>query len=85
MGMGKPVIVSDCEMQKKIVEESNCGLVFPVGNPKMLAEAILTLYNDKKYARKLGENGRKAVFDRYHWGYDSKVLCNFYNELLKSQ
>jgi len=78
MGMGKPVIVSDCPPLKRIVEEYQCGLVFEAGNSEALVECILSVYrNDDNY----GKNGKRAVYEKYNWQRDSKTLLELYNDL----
>ena len=81
MAMRKPVIVTDCKPLKRIVAECDCGLVVPSGDYKEMAEAVIRLYKDKDYARKLGANGRKAVEETYNWETEAKKLCELYNGL----
>jgi len=81
MAMRKPVIVTDCKPLKRIVEECECGLVVPSGDYNEMAEAAIRLYTDKECARKLGENGRKAVEERYNWETEAKKLCKLYKKI----
>ena len=80
MAMRKPVIVTDCKPLKRIVEECDCGIVVPSGDYNEMAEAVIRLYKDKEYARKLGENGRRAVEEKYNWENEAKKLCKFYGK-----
>jgi glycosyltransferase involved in cell wall biosynthesis len=77
----KPIIVSNCIPQQKIVEEEKCGLVFDSGNPKDLAEKILILYKNLPLREEMGENGRKAVLAKYNLNLANKDLVNMYNNL----
>lgn len=78
MGLGKPVVVSDCPPLKRIVEEYQCGMVFEAGNSEALAEYIFSVYrNDSNY----GENGKRAVHEKYNWKRDSKTLLKLYSDL----
>ena len=81
MAKGKPVIVTDCKPLKRIVEECNCGIVVPSGDYNKLAEAIIKLYKDKEYAKKLGDNGKKAVEEKYNWKNEAMKLCALYGDL----
>ena len=83
MAMRKPVIVTDCKPLKRLVEECDCGIVVPSGNYNEMAEAVIRLYKDKEYARKLGENGRRAVEEKYNWENEAKKLCEFYGKEVK--
>jgi len=83
MAMRKPVIVTDCKPLKRIVEECDCGIVVPSGDYNEMAEAVIRLYRDREYARKLGENGRRAVEEKYNWENEAKKLCGLYKRLEK--
>lgn len=45
----------------KLINKAKAGYVFPAGDSKSLADAILRLYNDRELREKLGKNGRKYV------------------------
>ena len=83
MAMEKPVIVTDCKPLKRIVEECRCGIVVPSGDYNKMAEAIIMLYQNKEYARKLGKNGKRAVEKKYNWENEAKKLCELYERLEK--
>ena len=83
MTFGKPVIVTNCKPLARIVKETNCGIVIPSGDHKKMAEALIKLYNDKKYAKKLGENGQRAIEEKYDWKNEADKLCLLYKELEK--
>jgi glycosyltransferase involved in cell wall biosynthesis len=81
MLLGKPVIVSDADPLVRIVTECGCGMVFPSGDAERLAGLIERLASNPEERRRLGENGRMAALDRYHWGEDQKELLDVYREL----
>ena len=81
MAMGKPVIATNCRPLKRIISECKCGVIIPSGDHERMASAIITLYNDKEYARRLGENGKEAVIRRYNWEIEAKKLRKLYEEL----
>ncbi|UCE73367.1 MAG: glycosyltransferase family 4 protein [Methanomassiliicoccales archaeon] len=78
MIMRKPVIVTDCRPLKRIVEECDCGIVVPSHGYNEMTKAVIRLYENKDYAEQLGENGRKAVVDKYNWKRDGKKLVEVY-------
>ncbi len=78
MSQSKPVLVSDAEPLKRIVEETKCGRVFRSDNPESFAEEIIKLKGDRN---NLGENGRNAVINKYNWENDSKILLHLYESL----
>ena len=67
MYFGKPVITSDCDYIREIVEEEKCGLVFESGDSQQLAQCIETLYQDAKLRTSMGGNAAKAIRQTYHW------------------
>ena len=83
MAMRKPVIVTDCKPLKRIVEECDCGIVVPSGDYDKMAEAVIKLHKDKEFANELGENGRKAVEEKYNWENEAEKLCELYKRLEK--
>jgi glycosyltransferase involved in cell wall biosynthesis len=76
----RPLIVSDCKPQAKIVDEEKCGLVFKSGDSEDLLEKIITLYKDKDLRKKMGENGKRAVENKYNTQIIRKNLLNLYQE-----
>lgn len=82
MSAGIPVIASNFPLWRKIIEENNCGLVVDPLNPKAIAEAIDKLVSNPNLARKMGENGRRAVEEKYNWPIEEKTLLSFYERIL---
>ncbi|RLI93481.1 MAG: glycosyltransferase WbuB [Candidatus Altiarchaeales archaeon] len=81
MTMRKPVVVTDAKPLRRIVEETKCGIVVPSGDYNKMANAVVKLYEDKDYAKKLGENGRRAVERKYNWEKEAEKLCELYEKL----
>lgn len=74
----KPIIASDCSPIKRIIEETNSGVVYRSTDEKDLAEKVIGLYSDKT---PYGENGVLAVREKYNWKVESKKILRIYNEL----
>lgn len=74
----KPVLVSDAKPLKRIVEETNCGLVFTSKDPLDFAEKVIELLNSNNI---FGINGKKSVTDKYNWNKDAEKLIDLYNGL----
>jgi glycosyltransferase involved in cell wall biosynthesis len=79
---GIPVIASNFTLWKEILEGNNCGICVNPLEHKEIAEAIEYLINHQEEAKKMGENGRKAVLEKYNWEAESKKLLKVYEELL---
>lgn len=84
MAAGIPVIASNFPLWKEIVEGNKCGLCVDPLDPNEIAKAIQWLIENPEQAKKLGENGRKAVEEKYNWESEVKKLLRILNELLSS-
>ncbi|MGB4654913.1 MAG: glycosyltransferase family 4 protein [Bacteroidales bacterium] len=77
---GKPIIVSDCKPQKKLVESFNCGLSY--STQEEFFECIKKLVENKELRETLGANGFKKLYENYdNKSYDN-ILIGLYNEFL---
>jgi glycosyltransferase involved in cell wall biosynthesis len=48
-----------------------------------MAEAIIKLHDNKKYANQLGANGREAVETKYNWDKEATKLLQVYEDLAR--
>lgn len=74
MACGKPVIVSNTNPMKRIVEEEKCGLVFRSEDEEDFSMTIKKVIDTPAMLLEMGVNGQKAVKRRYNWGFDSITL-----------
>lgn len=81
MYMQKPVVVSDCRPLQRIVTETNSGEIFRSGDEADFARVIFELYHDEPRRRQIGENGRRAVINKYNWQNTSRSLIGLYASL----
>lgn len=81
MAAGIPVIASNFPLWKEIIEGNKCGLCVDPLNPKEIANAIQWIMNNPGQAKRMGENGRKAVEEKYNWEAESKKLLAVYENL----
>jgi len=83
MAGAKPIIASNVSEQRRIILDSNCGIVYMPGNPTSLAKCIKKLYVDSVYRSSLGANGRKAVETRFTWECGSRELIDSMKKIPK--
>ena len=76
-----PIIASNFPLWKKIVENNNCGICINPLKSKEISRAIEYLINHPGEAKKMGENGRKAVLAKYNWENENKKLLEIYKNL----
>jgi glycosyltransferase involved in cell wall biosynthesis len=85
MTVGLPVIASNFPVWQEVVEENNCGLTVNPFDPEDIAKAIEYLLDNPDQARKMGQNGRKAVLEKYNWENEEQKLIELYENLLKGK
>ena len=83
MSAGLPIITSNFPLWKEIVEGNNCGICINPLEPKEIAQAIEYIITHPKEAEQMGQNGKKAVLEKYNWGVEEKKLFEIYKELIK--
>ena len=64
-----------------MVEGEKCGLVVNPAEPKEIAKAIGRILEDLKSGREMGQNGRKAVIEKFNWEAEFRNLLNVYAQL----
>ena len=83
MAAGLPVVASNFPLWKEIVEGNRCGITVNPLDPKEIAQAIEYLLTHPEEARQMGENGRRAVEEKYNWDREGQKLLKLYEELLR--
>lgn len=83
MSAGIPVIASRFPLWREIIEGSDCGRCVDPMDPVAIAEAIDFFVQNPNEARRMGENGRRAVYERYNWGAEEKKLLTLYDDLFR--
>ena len=83
MSAGIPVVASNFPLWKDIVERHNCGILVDPLKPEEIARAITYLAENSAEARKMGENGRRAIEQYYNWEREAQKLLELYDELSK--
>jgi glycosyltransferase involved in cell wall biosynthesis len=81
MAAGIPVIASRFPLWRAIVEGNACGVCVDPTDPAAIAAAIDHFILHPDFARRMGENGRRAVLEKYNWQPESRKLVDFYARL----
>lgn len=82
MCAGIPVIASDFPLWREIVDDAKCGLYVDPLKPLDIAASINYIHDHPVEAQQMGQNGRKAVFEKYNWNIEEEKLFNFYEKIL---
>ncbi len=83
MSAGLPVIASDFALWREIVEGNSCGICVNPLEPKEVAQAIEYIIAHPQKAEQMGQNGKKAVIEKYNWGVEEKKLFKVYEKISK--
>lgn len=67
MACGKPAIGSDLPQVADLIEDGKTGLLFPQGDTRSLAGAIMLLADDPSYRQELGQQALASVRSTYSW------------------
>ncbi len=81
MEAGLPIVCTDYELWKDIVERYHCGICVEPGDVKALTQAMLTIMNDRKSAFVMGKNGRRAVENEFNWLSEEIKYCAIFRRL----
>lgn len=79
MSCALPVIVSDIEGTRHMIQHKENGLVFENKNVLDLQNKIYNFLNDNDFARKIGKQARKVVENNYNM----KIIIQKYLKLLE--
>ena len=82
MMAGLPVVCTDFVLWREFVERWHCGICVAPEDPDAIAEAVRYLLDHPEEARRMGENGRRAVEEEFNWGMEEKRLLALYEEIL---
>ena len=78
---GLPMVVSDLDTLKCIIEDGYNGIVTKRGDENNLAGAIIYLLENEGVREKMGKNAREKVKD-YSWGRIAEMTEKVYEGLI---
>jgi glycosyltransferase involved in cell wall biosynthesis len=81
MNSGLAVLSVDFPEMKQIIEDESCGVLIAGQTVKSIIDGIETLLSDYEKLRIMGENGQKAVRERYAWEVMEKKLLLDYKKI----
>jgi len=81
MMAGLPVVCSDFTLWRDFVERWQCGICVDPDNVDEISCAIKYLLDNQEEARRMGENGRRAVETEFNWQSEEKKLLKLYDDV----
>jgi glycosyltransferase involved in cell wall biosynthesis len=85
MMMKLPLIVSDIESNRILVNEHENGLLFPVGDECVLAQHIIYMAENQEKRKRMGEKGYEKAVRNFSLDRMIKNYEDFYCEILSEQ
>ena len=85
MAMGVPVVYSDFDFWKTLAgneEDGICGVAVDPYDPADIRKACEYILSHPEEAKKMGENGKRLVNEKYNWHVEEEKLLALYKELL---
>jgi glycosyltransferase involved in cell wall biosynthesis len=83
MSAGLPIITSNFPLWKEIVEGNSCGICVNPLEPKEIGKVIEYIISHPKESEQMGQNGKKAVLEKYNWDVEERKLFKIYDKLTK--
>lgn len=83
MTAGLPILCSNFPLWKTFIDTYQCGVTVNPSDEKEIKAAIDYLRNNPDEAKKMGENGRKAVLSELNWGIEEKKLLEWYEQIVQ--
>jgi glycosyltransferase involved in cell wall biosynthesis len=83
MACKKPVVGSNLPTISQFINDAKCGILVNPTKIDEITDAILYLIEHPEEAKKMGENGRRAVLEKYNWKNEEEKLLNFYDKILE--
>lgn len=82
MACGKPVVASSIEGYASVLTHDAEGLLVPPGDEEALAQALLSLLNDRSRREQMGATG-KVKAQNYSWENVARQVMDYYQSLLR--
>lgn len=81
MAAGVPVVSTAVTPIKRIINETNCGVVSESIEPHSISDSLMKL-EDPIYREMLGRNGQVAVSEKYNWCNEQLVIKEVLERIL---
>ena len=81
LAAGVPVVEPATGVFPELLEMTGGGLIYEPNNAAKLAAALESLLLKPDYAKKLGEQGRKAVFEKFNIEQTAAELVRIYQSI----
>jgi glycosyltransferase involved in cell wall biosynthesis len=81
MAAGLPVIASDVDGLREVVDDGNSGLLVPFGDVEKMSSALLALLSNPERARSMGKNGKLRIEKLFSVAIFHNAIVDAYAQL----
>ena len=85
MAMRKPIVATNIDGNREIIEDNVTGILVPPKNPEKLADGVLRLLRDRKLATILGKSGYCKLEKEFAFDVMVQKIQNTYEELISKR
>ncbi len=82
MAYGVPAIVTDSGGSPELIEQGKSGIVVPPGDARAIADAIMSLYNDREKCSRMGAEARSRIDRDFNNRQTVEKTLQLYRELV---
>lgn len=82
MLMGMPVVCTDFDLWKDVIEKNHCGICVPPSDKKAIRTAIEYIVTHPEEALEMGRNGQRMVLNKYNWTSQEQILLDVYRKIV---
>jgi glycosyltransferase involved in cell wall biosynthesis len=82
MEAGLPVVCTASDLWNEIIAEYNCGIAVEPGSVRQIQSAIELLVGNRRLAEEMGDNGRRAVLERFNWTKEEEKYLSVFRRVL---
>ena len=82
--LGKPVVASDIEGMREIVDHNENGFLYPYNSAQELANTLNRIAEDKSILIEMGKKGRLKAEELYSADRNARMVESVYQELMES-
>ncbi|GAB3063555.1 glycosyltransferase [Salinicoccus sesuvii] len=82
MNAGLPIVCSNFPVWKAFVEKHKCGIAVDPTDNEAIKAAFDYLKGQPEEARRMGENGKKAVQEELNWQTQEQKMVHWYSALM---
>ena len=83
LGAGTPIVASDLDAFRQVLDDGRAGVLFPAGDPDALVTALGSLLDAPGERERLVDAGRRTV-RRYDWSVVAREVVRVYETVIVS-